>query len=162
LLEASSARRVASYGVGVGLLELLLHRLTPDREFVVTEYAPHTVKVLGHFFDGVDVQLHDLLRDPPLEADIHVFHRIDTEFRNRNWRRIFQRFEDCEVVLIAAGLVTPREALVGLRASLKPGATRAGTLRTRSALESLWRRTHVATTRCFHDLEGWHLLPKGR
>src|SRR5262249_35579669 len=92
---------LASYGVGGGGPELWLQRVRPERRLLLTDYAPDTVERLRALFPGVEVRRHDLLRDPALEADAHLFHRIDTELANEEWRRVFRRFAQQTIVVVA-------------------------------------------------------------
>jgi hypothetical protein len=159
-LDEHRIERLASYGVGAAGLELCLHRLAPDRRLVVTEYAPQTVTRLRRHFEGVDVRTHDLLIDPPVEAEIHLFHRIDTEFDNRQWRDIFTRFAAVAVLLVAADTLDARALLNEFRTRVtRRTATRAGWLRNPAAFRTLWRTTHTATPLRFADLDGWLLTP---
>lgn len=160
LLDQERVQRLASYGVGAAVLELWLHRLAPDRQLVVTEYAPETVARLRRHFDGVEVRAHDLLADPPLEADLHLFHRVDTEFDNRQWRAIVGRFADARMLVIAAEILGPGALINEIRTRLTHrSASRAGWLRNRAAFRTLWRTTHSATPVRITDLEGWLLTP---
>lgn len=102
---------------------------------------------------------HDLLRDPPLRADLHLFHRIDTEFTNEEWRRIFERFAGLRVLVVAAGQVDLRGAIAEWRRGRRQGASRAGWVRTRDALDALWERTHTARVVDVGDLPAWELEP---
>jgi hypothetical protein len=159
-LDENQIGRLASYGVGAAGLELWLHRLAPDRRLVVTEYAPETVTRLRRHFEGVDVRPHDLLTEPPVDAEIHLVHRIDTEFDNRQWRAILTRFAAVPVLLVAAETLDARALLNELRTRLtRRTATRAGWLRNRAAFRTLWRTTHSATPLRFADLDSWLLTP---
>src|SRR5262245_33728943 len=82
LLREHGVRRLVSYGVGGAMPELWLLRLDPERRLVVTDYAPETVERLRELLPEAEVRQHDLLRDQPLEGDMHLFHRIDTELDN--------------------------------------------------------------------------------
>src|SRR5213078_3904021 len=101
LLDAKGVKTLASYGVGGGPLELWLQRLRPERRLLLTDYAPQTVERLRRLFPEADVRVHDLARDPPLEADGHLPHRVDTELTNREWRELLRRFAD-ETLLVVA------------------------------------------------------------
>jgi hypothetical protein len=163
LLERRGVRRLASYGVGGAPLECWLQRLRPERRLVVTEYAPETVERLRGVFPEADVRRHDLFEDDPVDADLHLFHRIDTEFSNRQWRSIFKRFAGVPVLLVASEIATRERILAVLKAL--PGhrrrkATRAGVIRNREAFESLWSGTHTGTPMRLGDLEGWELEPR--
>ena len=159
-LDELGVVRMASYGVGTAGLELWLHRLAPARQLVVTEYAPETVARLAQNFQGVEVRAHDLLADPPLEAELHLFHRVDTEFDNQQWRAILGRFAGARVLLIAAEILGPGALLNEIRTRLtRRAASRAGWLRNRAGFRTLWRTTHAATPVRFADLDGWLLTP---
>jgi hypothetical protein len=160
-LARSSVRTLASYGVGGAVLEWWLLRLAPGRHFVLAEYAPKTLERLRELFPGVDVQRHDLLDDPPLPADVHLFHRIDTELTDAQWREVLERFADETVLVVATEVATLRRLVSELMLRIRRRqSTRAGWLRTRDAFESLWRETHDARPVRLHDLQGWVLTPR--
>ena len=151
---------LASYGVGAAVLECWLNRLQPERRLLLGEYAPETVRRLSGVFSEAEVHRHDLLRDPPLDADLHLFHRIDTEFSHSNWRRILDGFRSQRVLFVASDLLTLERDAVEVQARER-GGTWAGYLRNRPAFERLWRRTHRATALSFGELAAWHLEPRG-
>lgn len=154
------AHKVASYGAGGATLECWLKRISPDRDLVVTDYAPATVERLRPIFPEAACVVHDLSADPPLEADLHLFHRIDTEFDNRGWHAVFERFRSVPIMFVAAGQVDLRGALAEVRKGRRAGASRAGWVRTRSAIEALWRHTHRGVPVDVGDLPAWELTPK--
>jgi hypothetical protein len=161
-LDGQGAGSVASYGAGVALPEVWLRRLRPGLELTLTDYAPATVERLRELLSGIEVVRHDLLAEGPLEADVHLFHRIDTEFTNRQWRGILRRFARERVLVVATEVIDLRRVAAELRAwPRKRHATRAGWMRTRDAFEALWRPTHVAQHLDLGDLEGWALSPRG-
>lgn len=154
--------RLASYGVGGASIEGVLNRLRPDMELTLGEYAPATVARLEEIFPEADVVNHDLLADPPLDADMHLFHRIDTEFTNRQWRGIMERFREVPVLVVATELVENWAQVVAewrRRGSIHRRATKCGVIRTRDAFEAFWRNTHEATRLQFNDLRAWSLEP---
>jgi hypothetical protein len=160
LLDARGVMRLASYGVGGATLECWLKRLAPGRDLVVTDYAQATVDRLAGIFTEADCVRHDLLEDLPLEADLHLLHRVDTEFTNGEWARVFERFGRLPVLFVAAGQVDLKGALSEWRKGRRPGASRAGWVRTRPALEALWKRTHNGRVVDVGDLAAWQLEPK--
>jgi len=152
---------LASYGVGRGILESRLARLGPDREMVMTEYAPQTLERLRLLFAGREVVRHDLEKESPLDVDLHLFHRIDTELSNRQWHTVMRNFEGVRVLLVATEVIGGRRAAAAIRLRLlNRQVTNAGWLRNRAAFESLWRQTHNAQPLRFGDLHAWHLTPK--
>jgi hypothetical protein len=98
--------------------------------------------------------------DAPLEADLHMFHRIDTEFSNRQWRKVFERFAGLPVLIVAAGVVDVRGALAEVRGGLRRGRSRAGWVRTAARMEAVWRRTHDGSPVDLGDLPAWRLMPQ--
>jgi hypothetical protein len=160
LLDARGVKRLASYGVGGATLECWLKRLAPSRELVVTDYAQATVDRLAGIFTEAECVRHDLLEDLPLDGDMHLLHRVDTEFGNDEWARVFEGFGRLPVLFVAAGQVDLMGALAEWRKGRRPGASRAGWVRTRPALESLWKRTHDGRTVDVGDLPAWELEPK--
>jgi hypothetical protein len=162
-LEQLGVGTLASYGVGSALLELWLHRLRPDRRLRLTDYAPQTVERLGELFPAAEISQHDLVHDPPLDADIHLLHRVDTELSNRQWRELLRRLAPATVLVVATEVATvPRLATEAMGRLRRRHLSRAGWLRTRSAFEGLWSPTHDAEAVVFHDLEGWVLRPRSR
>jgi hypothetical protein len=161
LLRDRDVRTLASYGAGGALPELWLLRTDPRRRLALTDYAPETVRRLRDLLPEVEVHQHDLLRDPPLDADLHLFHRIDTELDNRQWREVFRRFADRTILVVATEVMPVRDVPRQLRAALRSRhATHAGWTRTSAAFQSLWRRTHRGTHLTMVDLEAWVLDPR--
>jgi hypothetical protein len=163
LLERRGVHRLASYGVGGAPLECWLHRIRPERELVLTEYAPTTIERLRTVFPEVEIRRHDFLTDPPLDADLHLFHRIDTELSNRQWHQVFETFRHVPVLVVATEVATSERILAVLKAL--PGqrrrrSTHAGVIRNADAFESLWRKTHVGRRMTMNDLEAWELQPR--
>jgi hypothetical protein len=160
-LDAWDARSVASYGAGAGLPEVWLRRLRPELELTLTDYAPETADRLASLLPEMGVVRHDLLVDPPLPADVHLFHRIDTEFTNRQWRDILRRFRRERLLIVATEIIDLRRILAEIRNWPRTRrATHAGWIRTRDTFEALWRSTHDAERLHLGDLEGWALTPR--
>ena len=161
LLRERRVRRLVSYGVGGAMPEVWLLRLDPERQLVVTDYAPETVERLRGLLPEADVRQHDLLGDAPLDGDVHLFHRIDTELDNEQWRGVYSRFSGRVIVVVAGELMPTREIPHQLIHNLRNRhVTNAGWTRTRGAFESLWEQTHRGTHLDFGDLEGWVLEPR--
>jgi hypothetical protein len=135
------ARRIASYGVGAGFVELSLARLRPDLELVCTDFTPRTLARLAELFPEAEVRQHDLRTDTPVGADLHLFHRIDSELSNRQWRRVIPVFRE-PILLVATELLGADALVRELRLRSSNSASAAGYIRTEAAFQSLWRRTH--------------------
>jgi hypothetical protein len=159
-LEQQCAEVVASYGVGGAALEWWLHKLRPRRKLIVTDYGEATVHRLAGTFPEVEVRYHDLSRDQPLAADVHLFHRIDTELSNGEWEEVFSRFARAPILLVSTYVLDLRGLLVELRARMKRHATKAGFIRSRAAFEALWRHTHSSEPVPMYDLSAWALRPR--
>jgi hypothetical protein len=160
-LEEKDVAALASYGVGGGVLEAWLLRFRREQRLTLTDYGPETVERLRTLFPEAEVVRHDLLRDVPLEAEVHLFHRIDTELTDGQWHEVLRRFADATILVVATEVATPRrlgqELLLRVRSR---HLTRAGWLRTRGSFEALWKGTHEAESLRLHDLEGWALTPR--
>ena len=129
-----------------------------ERELVVTDYAPATVERLRPIFTEAECVVHDLSADPPLEADLHLFHRIDTEFDNRRWQEVFERFaRRADRVRGGRAGRSPRRLRRGrARAAGRAPRGPAGCARA-AAIEALWRQTHDAAPVDVGDLPAWEL-----
>lgn len=163
-LEEHGAGVVASYGVGGAALEWWLHQFRPGRELILTEYGHATLARLRELFPEAQTRYHDLLCDEPIPADVHLFHRIDTELSNDEWPEVLRRFGSAKILIVAAGVLDARvlglELMNRIRHVRSRGASRAGFIRSRSALEALWRPTHTALPLRVHDLDAWALAPQ--
>jgi hypothetical protein len=154
-------RRLASYGAGAAVLELWMQRSAPDIELILTDYAEGTVERVAAIFPEAQVVRHDLLADPPLDADLHLFHRIDTELTNSQWRDVLRRFASVPVLVVATEIIELDRALKEIARRLRVrNLSRAGWLRTRGAFEAIYGSEHDITPLTVVDLEGWMLEPR--
>jgi hypothetical protein len=154
-------RRIASYGAGAAVLELWMKRAAPEIELILTDYAEGTVARVAAIFPEAQVVRHDLLTDPPLEADLHLFHRIDTELTNKQWRAVLRRFARVPVLVVATEVIGLDRALGEIARRLRVrNLSRAGWLRTRPAFEAIFSMEHEITPLTIVDLEGWMLEPR--
>lgn len=160
-LERAGAQSLASYGVGGAPLELLLHRRAPGRRLIATDFGPATVARLAGLFPEAEVREHDLLRAPPIAADVHLLHRVDTELTDDEFRSVLRAFAGERVLVVATAVLTPVDlALTVVQRVLHRRLTRAGWARNRASFEALWRPTHDATALTIHDLAAWDLRPR--
>jgi hypothetical protein len=143
------------------MLELHLHRIQPDLQLTVTDYAPETVQRLRSLFAEVEVRRHDLRSEGPLGADVHLLHRVDSELSDEEWLELLERFRGERLLVVATEVADVRRVLLELLLRVRRrGITRAGWLRTRDAFEGLWRPTHDARSVRVVDLCGWDLAPR--
>jgi hypothetical protein len=160
-LQGEGIERVVSYGVGGGTMELLLRQHDHAPDLVLTDYGPETVEGLRPLFPDCEVVRHDLLSDPPLRGNLQLFHRIDTEFSNRQLRGLLKRFAAERVLVMGSGTITMREGLHEIVYRFRNrNVTKAGWRRSRATFEALWSRTHDATAFTLHDLPAWDLRPR--
>jgi hypothetical protein len=160
-LNNVGAMSVASYGVGTGALELLLHRRAPERRMIASDFGPATVARLAELFREADVREHDLLREPPVEADVHLLHRIDTELTDDQFSSVLRSFANERVLVVATAVISPADAALQLLQRMRHrNLTHAGWARNRDAFEALWRPTHDVTPHTVHDLSAWDLRPR--
>jgi hypothetical protein len=153
------ARRICSYGVGGALVEHNLILLRPDLELVCTDYTPRALARLGEIFPEAEVRHHDLLAEEPVEADLHLFHRIDSELANKHWQSVLPGFRE-PVLLVATQLLDLPGLLGELRRRLSRTASRAGYLRTEAALRALWRGSHSDRKVAVGELTGFLLTQR--
>jgi hypothetical protein len=129
----------------------------------MTDYGEATLERLTEVFPEAQVRYHDLRRDGPLPADVHLFHRIDTELTNHEWQGVYTRFRSFPVLVVATQVLDVRGILVELRHRAlmnRRHRTSAGFMRTRAAFEALWQATHASRPLRMHDLEAWALTPR--
>lgn len=153
------ARRICSYGVGAAFIELNLAWLRPDLELICTDFTPRTLERLRKLFPEAEVRHHDLLADPPLEAHFHLFHRIDSELSNRQWRTVLSRFRE-PILLVATELLEMDTLVRELRLRSSGEASAAGYIRTEAGLRSFWRSSHHDRKIAIGSLTGFLLTPR--
>ena len=162
-LEENGVGTLASYGVGGGILEWWLRAAaaqsagccspsTRPRPWSGCECFSRTPKSTATTSSPTRRS----------QADAHLFHRVDTELSDAEWRETLRRFAGAVVLVVATEVATPQRLLQELLLRLRSRRlSRAGWLRTRGAFEALWRDTHEARPLRLHDLEGWSLEPRG-
>lgn len=132
LLRPLEPRRICSYGVGTASVELWLSRLAPNIELVCGDFALETVDRLRDLFVEATVVVHDL-RDEPLEGDVHLFHRVETELHSGTWREVLARYDQPVLMVLDSWLTPP----LLVRSVLRRGNS-CGWLRTKKATERMW------------------------
>jgi hypothetical protein len=156
------ARTICSHGVGTATLELCVLHAAPRLRLICTDFAPRTVARLRTLFPEADVRVHDLVREEPPAADLHLMHRIDTELTDAEWRAVFPRFRRGPTLFIPGLLLTWAEAARELARRIRaPRATHAGYLRNEDALRALWAPSHTDSRGTVGDLPAFLLTPRG-
>jgi hypothetical protein len=161
-IDESGARTVASYGVGPGIVERWLETLVPDVRLTLSEIGPRTVERLRHHFPDTEVHRHDFCREPPLDADLHMFNGVDTELSDDAWRDVLRRFARCRVLFLP-NITLRAKVIVGEIRCRRPGRRplRAGWWRTKDRFDELFAPTHEARRLDSREAgTGWMLEPR--
>lgn len=152
--EGLGADVVASYGVGAALMER--HLVGRVDRLVCSDYTPETMRRVRDYLPAAEVKVHDLMADPPLDADLHVFHRVDTEFTDAQWHELLSRFP-APVLFAISELAGPkavvREAITRLR-----GGKEVGWLRNEAAFRALVPERFSVQRLRIGDLPGFLLM----
>lgn len=154
-LQASS---IVSYGSGTCILEWHLSSFL-DARIVCADYAVRTVERMRHLFPEAEHVVHDLGEDDPIEADLHILHRVDSEFDDARLSLILHRFRQPVLLVAAEPALTPRLWLTYKRRARSPDFGPVGWCRTRASLERLWRSSHEATSVEVCGRDAWLLRP---
>jgi hypothetical protein len=149
-------RDLVSYGAGGGVFEVALGLAAPELRLSVTDFGPQSVERLRGLFG--EAHEHDLRADAPLPADLHLLYRVDTEFGDRVWRRVLDRFGT--TLFVPGGLGSTRSVIrQAMRGALRR-QPRVGSLRNEAAMVSLWSRSHTWERLPVGDLTGFLLHPR--
>lgn len=149
---------VASYGVGAAFMER--HLVSKVGRLVCGDFAPESTRRVAIHMPDAEVRVHDLLVDPPLVADLHVFHRVDTEFTDRQWGTILAQF-DRPVLMVMSELLTPRAVVRETITRLRGGKS-VGWLRTAAAFRAMVPSRFRIEQVQIADLIGFLLVPEDR
>ena len=112
-------RRVYSYGVGCAFLEYLLKKRDPMLFLRCSDFTPRMIERLKKVFTEADeIVLFDMLSgawDNGGPDCVHMFHRVDTEFNDQQWRDVFRRMSRAgveNVLFIPSEYLTVRRIVV--------------------------------------------------
>jgi hypothetical protein len=161
-IVSRKSRRLVSYGVGGGSFETLLLKELPGCELSMTDFAPKTVQRLRELFPECTVVDHDLLTDQPCAADLHVMHRIDTEFSDSEWEMVFAKFAGERIIFVPSMVIGMRFALLMTASALRrrKRVSRSGWVRSRSSFDHLWKNSHSAHEFDAAGTPSWVLEPR--
>lgn len=154
IADERGAKVVASYGVGPALMER--HLANRVDRLVCSDFTPRTINRVAPYMPGVDVRLHDLT-DGPLEADLHVLHRVDTEFDDDEMTAMLNLFRGTEVLIVVTQLLKVRYILREITTRVR-GGSEAGWLRTGAAFQQLIPKEFNIERRQVADLPAFLLL----
>lgn len=157
IADLLGAQRVASYGVGTALLERHLVGLVD--QLVCSDFTPVAVEAMKAYLEDAEVVVHDLVADPPLAADLHVLHRVDTEFSDDELSVVLAKFE-APTLLIVSEFLTGRGFLREMLTWAR-GGQQAGWTRSERAFEMLIPHGRLAGRYTIGDLEGFLIAPFG-
>jgi len=172
LCREQGLERVFSVGAGIAALEYFIKAEDPALHLTCTDYAPKaTARLKSVFEECDDIFVFDMMRDewPSAPGTLYLFHRIDTELSDRDWRSCFAGMAAnaiSPVLVVACELLTPekrkrmRHVYLSHKIHHRP-LTFSGYLRTRDAFKALWARDYnTARELPVGDLEGFLLTVK--
>lgn len=166
--------RLNSYGIGSGGIEFLIKREAPHIFVEGSDCAPKTVERLRGLFKEADriIQFNILndewVNDGP--CCLYLFHRIDTEFDDQQWRIIFEKIwrTGIEYILfipsefLTFGRLVRQKIKLLLYMVLGRRLTFAGYLRTKEQFFSFFFGKYKVEQVCkIGDLEGLFLKKIG-
>jgi len=148
------ANVVASYGVGPALRDR--HLESRVGRLVCSDFTPRTIDRVTRYMPEADVRLHDL-RSGPLDADLHVLHRVDTEFDNVELASTLDLFRGTEVLIVVSQFLNARYLLREIVTRVR-GGHMAGWLRTEAAFQKVIPSGFETHRRQVADLPAFLLL----
>jgi len=120
------------------------------------DFTPAAIAQVAELVPEIEFCVHDLDRDPPLVADLHLFHRVDTELDDAGWKRLLERYQR-PILLVMSEILTfrtlTREAITRLR-----GGHRVGWLRNEAAIRAFVPASYRIERLPIGDLTGFLLL----
>ncbi len=98
LLKKYKYNRVASLGIGKGVLEWHLKKNNPELYLIGTDYTESAIRSLQNVFTECDrLEVFDIKKDnfKKLNTDCVIMYRVSTEFDYKEWCDIFTKmYED--------------------------------------------------------------------
>lgn len=156
------ATRIASSGVGTGMLEqALAEAALPRLHRDLLRFHPRRPQGPRGVLRRVRSPRARSDTDDPVEADLHPFHRVETEFDNAGWREVFRRLRVERILFTGEFVLTWARARYLIALAAKCAGDRGGHLRTPAALRRLWWNTHGAEAVGVGDLPGFLHTPRG-
>lgn len=174
LLRGWGTRKLVSVGVGNGMLEYLVKQKASEIEVRCGDYAPRSLAALRERFpDCSSVELMDLRRfDWTQEpGEVVLFHRVDMELRNSEWKDVFSGLANRgveRIIWVPCGLLNAAAIGGQVRAVLtaitaRRRLTRTGYLRSQARMLSLFAPHYRrSTVRSEGDLPIWALAKERR
>lgn len=169
MLREWNTAKLASVGVGTGMLEYLIKHEAPDVHVRCGDFAPASVALLKDRFVECDwIGLMNLADPSWVESadEVVLLNRVDMEMTDEEWPLFFRELgqRGCRrVILVPCGLLTlwafGREFWKAIRAATNRKVLRpAGFLRTPSRMRQLFAPDyHVARVVFTGDLPIWVL-----
>ena len=162
--------RLYSYGVGIGGVEFLIKKEAPQVFLECSDYAPKTVERLREVFKEADkISQFDMLKDEWVNEGsicLYLFHRIDTEFNDREWHIIFERAAKAgiqHILFVPSEFLTFRRFIrqkikLFLYTLLRKKITFSGYLRTREQFKTFFQEHYeIESIYRIGDLKGFLL-----
>lgn len=149
LIKSMKLSKVVSVGVGCAWLEYNIKKIYPSLHLICTDFAPKTIQRLRELFLECDsIEEFDMLNGEwnSQESTLYLLHRVDTEFDNKQWKKIFSDMSYSNVryiLFVPSGFLTWRIWVSEKKKLLRHRMRRrqisfAGYLRTRDTFRILW------------------------
>lgn len=172
-LKEKGFKKVISYGSGACFMEYNLKNQHPDIVLECSDFSPNAVERLKNIFTEADkIYLFDMLRHDFKSENgaLHLFHRLDADFSNSEWKDIFKRASKARItniLFVPCAIDTLKslaKTIIGKWHQIifkKSILSFAGYLRTKDALKNLFIDYYnLSEETTVGDLTGFYLSIK--
>jgi len=93
-------KKIISFGCGACFMEYNLKKQYPNIVLECSDFSPNSVRRLKEIFiESEKIYTFDMLKDGFKNENglLYLFHRLDADFGNRQWKDIFKRASDSGV-----------------------------------------------------------------
>lgn len=113
IIEKNGWRKMASLGIGKGVLEYHLKKMCPQLALECTDYTRKSLELLKGLFEECDkFSIFDVAKDDFSvfnDCDVILMYRISTEFTKTQWNEIFYKMYTAgikNIIFVPANLLT--------------------------------------------------------
>jgi len=166
-------KKIISFGSGACFMEYNLKNQYPDIVLECSDFSPNSVERLKSIFTEAEkIDVFDMLKDDfkNEEGVLYLFHRLDTDFSNSQWKNIFERANKAgigNVLFVPCAIDTLKsltKTILGKWHQIifkKSKLSFAGYLRSKGALKNLFNNYYrTAEELRIGDLTGFYLTIK--
>ncbi|MBI3631796.1 MAG: hypothetical protein HY219_02955 [Candidatus Staskawiczbacteria bacterium] len=163
-------KKIISFGVGACFMEYNLKNQYPDIILECSDFSPNSVERLKGIFTEADkIYVFDMLKDDfeNEEGVLYLFHRLDTDFSNSQWKDIFERASRMGInnILFVPGAIDTLKSLTKMILGKwyqiifkRSKLSFAGYLRNKSALKNIFNNYYRLSEEFkIGDLTGFYL-----